>query len=252
MEPVTRYYSHMKVIAVIPARMASTRCPGKPLVDLAGKPMIQWVFEAVQRASIPADIVIGTPDQIIVDAAQKFGARGVLTRHDHPTGTDRIAEVAEKMPADGYINVQGDEPFILAESIDACAAPVARGEAEMASVYDWADSGDEANPNVVKVVINLRQEALYFSRSSIPFVRGEMNDRPKKHVGLYCYTRRVLADFAGWAPTPLEKAEVLEQLRFMENGIAIHMSYALGTPLAVDTPEQAAEAGRLLEARARA
>jgi len=240
------------MIAVIPARMASTRCPGKPLIDLAGKPMVQWVFEAVQQASIPSDIVIATPDQVIVDAAQQFGARGVLTRDDHPTGTDRIAEVAETLPADGYINVQGDEPFILPESIDACAAPVARGEAQMASVYDWVEPGDESNPNVVKVVINLKHQALYFSRSAIPHLRGEMNGRPMKHVGLYAYTRRVLAAFAAWPPSPLETAEVLEQLRFMENGIAIHMSYAPGTPLAVDTPEQAAEASRLLEERTRA
>jgi 3-deoxy-manno-octulosonate cytidylyltransferase (CMP-KDO synthetase) len=238
----------MDIIVVIPARMASTRCPGKPLAILNGKPMVQWVFEAASKASLPTAVLIATPDEEICAAAKRFGAEAILTRHDHPTGTDRIAEVASMTAGDVFVNVQGDEPFIEPEAIDACIGPVARGSSAMASVYDWASPEDDENPNVVKVVTDLEDRALYFSRSPIPFVRGSAL-RKKKHVGLYAYTKEVLLAFSTWSPTPLEQAEVLEQLRFMENGVGIQMSYAPGTPLAVDTPEQAAEASRLLAAR---
>jgi len=235
----------MKAIIVIPARMASTRCPGKPLRNLAGKPMVQWVFEAAQASNEGGDVVIATPDEEIVQAAKGFGASAVLTRHDHATGTDRIAEVAQLIPADYYINVQGDEPLIKPAAISTCAGPLANG-AEMASVYDWAEPGDADNPNVVKVVTDNRDRALYFSRSPIPHYRNESGERTKKHVGLYAYSREALLSFSKWEPTSLEKTEVLEQLRFMENGIAIHMSFAPGTPVAVDTPEQAELAAQLL------
>jgi 3-deoxy-manno-octulosonate cytidylyltransferase (CMP-KDO synthetase) len=238
----------VNIIAVIPARMASTRCPGKPLVELAGKPMVQWVFEAAQRAEVPRCVVIATPDQEIVDAASGFGCEAVLTRSDHRTGTDRIAEVAEMLEADGYVNVQGDEPFIEASSIDACAMPIATGAAQMASVYDWLTEDDESDPNVVKVVTDNRDRALYFSRSMIPYLRGE-KARGKKHVGLYAYSRDALLNFSKWPPTPLERSESLEQLRFLENGVGIQMTYAPGTPLAVDTPEQAKQASEMLARR---
>lgn len=239
----------MRIIAVIPARMGSTRCPGKPLRLLNGKPMVQWVWEAAIRAATPTDAVIATPDKEIVDAAHKFGATAILTSASHPTGTDRIAEVAEKTGMEAFINVQGDEPLIEPESIDACAEPVARGEVEMASVYDWAETGDAENPNIVKVVTGTNGRALYFSRSPIPHYREGSGAPMKKHVGLYAYTGEVLAKFAKWQQTPLEKSEMLEQLRFLENGVSIQMSYAKGTPLAVDTPEQAEEAALLLQSR---
>ncbi|MDQ2985833.1 MAG: 3-deoxy-manno-octulosonate cytidylyltransferase [Armatimonadota bacterium] len=242
----------MNVVVVIPARMASTRCPGKPLRMLAGKPMVQWVYEAALKAALPRRVLIATPDAEIVAATKAFGGEGILTSSGHSTGTDRIAEVASKIDADVFVNVQGDEPLIDPVSIDACAKPVANGESEMASVYDWADEADLDNPNVVKVVTSPSGMALYFSRSRIPFVRSQSGLRTKKHVGLYAYTGAVLSKFAGWDPTPLEKTEVLEQLRFLENGIAIKMSYAPGTPLAVDTPAQADEAARLLAARSSA
>lgn len=236
----------MRIVAVIPARMASTRCPGKPLRDLAGKPMLQWVYEAVCKAEIPTAVVIATPDQEIVDAANRFGCETVLTGDHHTTGTDRIAEAASILGADAYLNVQGDEPLIQPEAIDACARPILQGEAEMASVYDWMKPEDESNPAVVKVVTDLQDRALYFSRAPIPFRRGLQDQPLKQHVGLYAYTGNVLAKFATWKPTPLEQTEVLEQLRFMENGITIQMSLSKGTPVAVDTPEQAEMAARLL------
>jgi 3-deoxy-manno-octulosonate cytidylyltransferase (CMP-KDO synthetase) len=239
----------MNVVVVIPARMASTRCPGKPLRVLAGKPMVQWVYEASLQASLPKRVLVATPDSEIVSAVKAFGGEAILTSMGHTTGTDRIAEVATKIEADCYVNVQGDEPLIEPASIDACAKPVADGEAEMASVYDWALDSEVDDPNVVKVVTDPSGNALYFSRSRIPFVRSQSGLRTKKHVGLYAYTGVALDSFASWDPTPLEKTEVLEQLRFLENGVRIKMSYAKGTALAVDTPEQADEAARLLAAR---
>ncbi len=239
----------MNVVVVIPARMASTRCPGKPLRMLAGKPMVQWVYEASLRASLPKRVMVATPDTEIVAAVKSFGGEAILTSIGHTTGTDRIAEVATKVDADAYVNVQGDEPLIDPVSIDACAKPVAEGHAEMASVYDWAADSEVDDPNVVKVVTDPSGNALYFSRSRIPFVRSQSGLRTKKHVGLYAYTGEALRSFSTWDPTPLEKTEVLEQLRFLENGVQIKMSYAPGTPLAVDTPEQADEAARLLAAR---
>ncbi|MEO7453792.1 MAG: 3-deoxy-manno-octulosonate cytidylyltransferase [Fimbriimonadales bacterium] len=239
----------MNVVVVIPARMDSTRCPGKPLRDLAGKPMVQWVYEAALKATLPKRVLVATPDSEIVAAVKAFGGEAILTSSSHPTGTDRIAEVAEKVDATAYVNVQGDEPLIEPASIDTCAKPVADGDAEMASVYDWAADSEVDDPNVVKVVTDPAGNALYFSRSRIPFVRSQSGLRTKKHVGLYAYTGAALRSFATWEPTPLEKTEVLEQLRFLENGIQIKMGYAAGTPLAVDTPEQADEAARLLAAR---
>lgn len=239
----------MNVVVVIPARMASTRCPGKPLRVLAGKPMVQWVYESAVKAALPRRVLVATPDVEIVAAVKSFGGEAILTSSGHTTGTDRIAEVAGKVDADAYVNVQGDEPLIEPGSIDACARPVAEGEAEMASVYDWASDSEVDDPNVIKVVTDPAGNALYFSRSRIPFVRSQTGLRTKKHVGLYAYTGGALRSFGSWEPTPLEKTEVLEQLRFLENGIAIKMSYAPGTPLAVDTPEQADEAARLLAAR---
>ena len=211
--------------------------------------MVQWVYEAAVRASLPKRVMIATPDTEIVAAAKAFGGEAILTSAGHTTGTDRIAEVATKIEADAFVNVQGDEPLIDPVSIDACAKPVAIGDAEMASVYDWASEEEFDDPNVVKVVTDPSGNALYFSRSRIPFIRSQSGLRIKKHVGLYAYSGAALRKFSQWEHTPLEKTEVLEQLRFLENGVGIKMSYAPGTPLAVDTPEQADEAARLLKAR---
>lgn len=227
------------VVAVIPARMASTRCPGKPLLDLCGKPMVQWVWEAATKAPNISDVFIATPDGEIVQAAEAFGAKAILTSFDHPTGTDRIAEVASKVEADAYVNVQGDEPLIQPETIAACADALTESGEQMASVYDFMDEREADDPAVVKVVTDNRDRALYFSRSRIPFERQQSGVQLKKHVGLYAYTRDALRRFSQWEPTPLERTEMLEQLRFLENGIAIQMKRAAATALAVDTPEQA-------------
>lgn len=239
----------MQCVIVIPARMGSTRFPGKPLCDLLGKPMVQWVYEAAEKSGVGEKVVIATPDQEIVDACRQFGAQAVLTRYDHETGTDRIAEVAEKIPADVYVNVQGDEPLIQAQSIRKCADPLlADSSILMGSVYCECPEDEYDNPAVVKVVTDDAGYALYFSRYPIPYARNARVIPVKKHIGLYAYRGRALQGFATWEMSPLEKAESLEQLRFMAHGIRIFMAPGEGTALAVDTPEQAQQVREILSA----
>ncbi|HEY3781662.1 MAG TPA: 3-deoxy-manno-octulosonate cytidylyltransferase [Fimbriimonadaceae bacterium] len=239
----------MKLAIIIPARMGSTRFPGKPLCDLLGKPMVQWVYEAAAAAGVADEVLVATPDQIIVDACKEFGAKAILTSDHHQTGTDRLAEVAEKVEAEIYVNVQGDEPLIRASSIAACAQPLLdNANIQMGSVYSECPEDEYDNPAVVKVVTDENNFALYFSRFAIPFARNPRVEPVKKHVGLYAYRRQALLDFAGWPMGVLETAETLEQLRFMEHGIRIYMAPAAGTELAVDTPEQA-EQVRVILAR---
>lgn len=201
--------------------------------------MVRWVYEAARKAKFPKAVFIATPDEEILQAAKKFGAECIRTRSDHETGTDRIAEVAKLLGKAAYVNVQGDEPLIASETIDACAEPLFHESREMSSVYDWLTREEENDSSVVKVVTDLEDCALYFSRSLIPFRRAENNFPMKKHIGVYAYTSDILEKFSRWEPTPLERAEKLEQLRFLEHGVKIQMSYARGTRVSVDTPEQA-------------
>lgn len=239
----------MKCLVVIPARMGSTRFPGKPLVDLCGKPMVQWVVEAARKAEI-GDVLVATPDDEILEACRDFGADAVRTRIEHPSGTDRLAEVAESRPADLYVNVQGDEPLIPPEAILACARPLLEDrEIEMGSVWCPCDESELDNPAAVKVVTDLVGFALTFSRYPIPFPRNPRQGAVKKHLGIYAYRRDVLASFSTWAPTPLELTESLEQLRFLEHGVRIRMSEAPPSEMAVDTPEQAEQVRQVLLSR---
>ncbi|HRJ27993.1 MAG TPA: 3-deoxy-manno-octulosonate cytidylyltransferase [Fimbriimonadaceae bacterium] len=240
----------MRCLIVIPARMGATRFPGKPLVDLLGKPMVQWVVEAAQASGVADRVVVATPDEEIVEACRRFGAEAVLTSHDHPTGTDRIAEVAQQIEAEVYVNVQGDEPLIQASRIAACADPLLSDpEVQMASVFSECPESEYDDPTVVKVVTREDGQALYFSRFAIPFARNPRVSPVKKHVGLYAYRRRPLLEFQSWPMSPLEQAESLEQLRFMHHGVGIQMRPAAGTELAVDTPEQAERVRQLLQER---
>ncbi|MFZ4508352.1 MAG: 3-deoxy-manno-octulosonate cytidylyltransferase [Fimbriimonas sp.] len=234
---------------MIPARMASTRFPGKPLCDLLGKPMVQWVYEASVASGVAESVLIATPDDEILAAAEAFGAPAIRTRLDHPSGTDRIAEVAEHVAAEVYINVQGDEPLIPVETIRACAAPFGSPEVEMTSVFSLCPEDELENPAVVKVVTDAAGRALYFSRHTIPYPRNPRVIPVKKHIGIYGYRREVLQAFATWSPSPLELTESLEQLRFLENGVQIHMAEGRGSALAVDTPEQAEEVRAILAQR---
>lgn len=238
----------MTSVIVIPARMASTRFPGKPLVDLGGKPMVQWVVEAARASGAAERVLVATPDDAILAACAAFGAEAIRTRLDHPSGTDRLAEVAEAVEADVYVNVQGDEPLVPPETIRACAAPLlADPSVEMGSVCAPCPEEEWDNPAVVKVVTALNGDALYFSRHAIPFPRSPRT--VKKHLGLYAFRRDVLRRFATWPQSPLEMAESLEQLRFLENGVRIRMSEGQGSAVAVDTPEQADQVRAFLTGR---
>lgn len=227
--------------------MASTRFPGKPLVDLGGKPMVQWVWEKATASGVGARVVVATPDPEIVDAVQGFGGEAVLTRTDHPSGTDRIAEVAEKLAADIYVNVQGDEPMVEPENIRLCAEPLLGDEnIQMGSVMAPCPDSEADNAAVVKVVTDLDGFALYFSRHAVPYPRNARQVQLYKHVGLYAYRRDAVQAFATWSPTPLELTESLEQLRFLEHGVRIKMSLGTAAASGVDTPEQAEEIRRTL------
>jgi len=237
----------MRCLIVIPARMGSTRFPGKPLCDLAGKPMVQWVYEAACRAEVADRVVVATPDSEIIEACRAFGAEAVRTAHSHPTGTDRIAEVAATLHADVYVNVQGDEPLMPPATIRACAEPLlSEPSHSVGSVYCLRPDSEPDDSAVVKVVVDVRGYALYFSRYPIPFRRNPVTFPIKQHVGIYAYRRDALLKFPNWAVGELEAAESLEQLRFLENGVPIRMSEALGTELAVDTPEQARRVSEIL------
>jgi 3-deoxy-manno-octulosonate cytidylyltransferase (CMP-KDO synthetase) len=234
------------VVVVIPARMGSTRFPGKPLADLCGKPMVQWVYERALESRVADRVIVATPDAEIADAVQRFGGEAAMTSADHQTGTDRIAEVAEGLDAEFYLNVQGDEPLIRPETIRSCAEALLRRTAPVASVYDALEETAAEDPNIVKVVMDVHERALYFSRSPIPYPRNPRQGL-WKHIGIYGYTRAALLAFAGWQPTPLESAEGLEQLRFLEHGTPIQMARGRGTELAVDTPEQLERVKSIME-----
>lgn len=229
----------MKALCIIPARYASTRLPGKPLRDIAGKPMIVRVYERAVQAKRVQDVVVATDDERIRTAVEEHGGRAVMTRTDHATGTDRLAEVAEKMTDyDLIINVQGDEPLIDPTVIDALVKPfLADARLSMATAKTLLTDEEEiANPNNVKVITDLTGNALYFSRARIPYARNE-GANVYKHIGIYAYRRDFLLSYARMAQTPLERSESLEQLRALENGHRIHVIETDAVFIGVDTEE---------------
>jgi 3-deoxy-manno-octulosonate cytidylyltransferase (CMP-KDO synthetase) len=240
---------------VLPARWGSTRFPGKPLHIIAGKPLIQHVWERCQACTRLDEIIVATDDRRIYEAVSAFGGKAVLTSPDHPTGTDRIAEAAMAVPqATHIINIQGDEPLIDPALIDELAAVMAADSSlDMATAANPMDPADPAvqDPNVVKVAVALDGRALYFSRSPLPFFRNPVDGLPVlRHKGIYAYQRSFLDRFITWPPSPLEKAESLEQLRALENGASIHVILTSDTSPGVDTLEQAHEIERLLASSA--
>lgn len=244
------------VLVVIPARHASSRFPGKPLALIAGKPMIQHVVERVRIAKLPSRIVVATEDQRIKDAVEKFGAEAILTRHDHRTGTDRVAEVAAHLPADIYINVQGDEPLINPGTVDAVAAAMAEDESvQLATPCSAITQQNEImDPNIVKVVQDFDANALYFSRAPIPWVRdtgSKVAASHWKHIGLYGYRRDALLEYPTLPPGELERIEQLEQLRWLENGFRIHMVETEYDAVSVDVPADVERVEKLLSAGAK-
>lgn len=227
----------VKAVAVIPARYASTRFPGKPLARETGKYLIQHVYEQVQRAKSICEVMVATDDKRIVDAVQSFGGKAVMTRPDHPSGTDRIAEAIEKMACDVVVNVQGDEPEIEPESItrlldvlhDHPECPMAT----LACPFKLIAGADPEDPNTVKVQIDEASMAVAFSRKNI----CTKAPHPLLHLGIYAYRRDFLFTFTKLKPTPLEKAERLEQMRAIENGYKIAVGLVERAAVGIDTPE---------------
>lgn len=240
---------NLRVLAVIPSRMASTRLPEKPLHHINGKPMVQWVYEGTKRSLYINKIVVATDDQRIIDCVQGFGGEALMTSNAHKTGTDRICEVVEKMGHDYdiIVNVQGDEPLIQGSDLDRVIAPLIENSSlVMATPITKANDTDAHNPNVVKVVVDKSGRALYFSRSAIPFVRGEKPDY-FKHIGIYVFRKDFLMQFRTWAQTPSEKSEMLEQLRVLENGYSIQTVVWDSVLHAVDTPDDVLEVERIMK-----
>ncbi|MEO6786793.1 MAG: 3-deoxy-manno-octulosonate cytidylyltransferase [Chthoniobacteraceae bacterium] len=241
-----------KIAVVIPARYASTRFPGKPLFPLAGKPMIRHVWERCSRAKGVSRVIVATEDRRIADACAAFGAECVMTLDKCTSGTDRVAEVARKK-LKGFthvINVQGDEPLVDPGTITKLAKAMAesRDIAMITSASVFGPGDDIANANAVKVTVDRAGDALYFSRSPIPFVRNETPGLQfYRHQGIYGYTLKLLFQFVNWKPTLLERAESLEQLRALENGVKIRVIFVKHLSVGVDTPADAAAVSPLLE-----
>jgi 3-deoxy-manno-octulosonate cytidylyltransferase (CMP-KDO synthetase) len=227
-----------KILGVIPARFASTRFPGKPLVEIAGKPMIQHVWERARQSRFLGQVLIATDDDRIAQASTAFGAEVCLTRDDHPSGSDRVAEAAGTTDAAIIVNIQGDEPLIDPAAIDkAIVALLDDPKCEMATLKKRIEStNDIENPNVVKVVTSHDGYALYFSRHPIPYNRGG-DAIYWKHIGLYVYRRELLFRYSSLKPGVLEQNEKLEQLRALENGIGIRVAETAYETIGVDTPE---------------
>ena len=230
----------MKVLCVIPARYASTRLPGKPLALIARKPMIQHVYERACHAVMPQEVVVATDSKIVADVVKEFGGKVMMTSPDHPSGTDRLAEVALSYPdIDVIVNVQGDEPMIPPEVIDRLAQAFADDkDLNMATLKTLMGEEDYNNPNAVKVVTDQNGYALYFSRSLLPYPRNRKADfKVYKHVGIYAYRRSFLLSYAAYEPTPLEQIEGLEQLRVLENGQRIKVLESKFQGIGIDTQE---------------
>jgi len=242
-----------QVVVVIPARYASTRLPGKPLISLAGKPMIQRVFERCKQAQTAHRVLVATDDQRILDAVQSFGGEARMTRTDHRTGTERIAEVAVHEPGEIFVNVQGDEPLIDPVAIDtAVAALLEDPPAQVATVATpIRHAGDIMDPNVVKTVLDFDGNALYFSRAPIPWVRDtqqKVHVKYWKHLGLYVFQRAALLEYPTLPHGELERVEQLEQLRWLENGWRIRVAEVSHDAVSVDVPEDAARVEKLIRA----
>ena len=236
-----------QIIGIIPARFASTRLPGKPLVNIGGKPMLQHTYESAKKSKLLSDVVIAVDDERVYDAAKNFGAQVQMTPKELETGSDRIAYVAEKLStAEIIVNIQGDEPFIPGKMIDEAIEPLLFDKSvEISTLAKRISSVEELNsPSIPKVVFDYNNYALYFSRSPIPYVRDVISDKQKlriadiyKHVGLYVYRKQSLLKFTSLRPTDLERFEKLEQLRMLENGMKIKVVTTENESISVDTQD---------------
>lgn len=230
----------MKLLAVIPARYASTRFPGKPLVMIGDRPMVQRVYEAARSCQAFSKVIVATDSEKIADCVRGFGGLVEMTSSDHETGTDRVAEVAGRhSEMDVVANVQGDQPFVTSEMLTQLVAPYLAGKAPDMTTLACPLTGEAAyrDPNTVKVLCDRHQQALYFSRAPVPYYRNRQAAPVYHHLGLYAFRRDFLAHYSQLTPTPLEQCEALEQLRVLEHGYRIMVSQTAASILEINTPE---------------
>lgn len=227
----------MTAIAVIPARLASTRLPRKMLRELQGKPLIGLVYEAVKSSPLLTDVIVATDSEEIMAACKQNGWKAKMTSASHRSGTERVHEISTREAADVYINVQGDEPLVRAEHLTTLLQVMENPYAEVGTLMTPASDVDISNPNAVKVVMDKNGRALYFSRATIPFDRDRTCPRYFKHLGLYAYRKAALEQFVTLPESSLEKSERLEQLRFLENGVSIYVGETPYDSIGVDTEE---------------
>lgn len=244
----------MRVVGIIPARFGSMRLPGKPLVKIGEKTLIEHVWHQASKAKSLNKIIVATDDQRIVDEVKRFGGEAVMTPADCASGTDRIAKVVERVPCDVVVNIQGDEPFLLPRYLDKLVDPFQKDRRlQMATLAAPLPDEELHNPNSVKVVCDQEGYALYFSRAPIPFQRDQEDTKssvqPRLHLGVYAYHRSFLIRFAQLKHTPLEKCEKLEQLRALEHGIKIKVVNVSKSSLSIDTEEDLKAACQLIETR---
>jgi 3-deoxy-manno-octulosonate cytidylyltransferase (CMP-KDO synthetase) len=229
----------MKITGIIPSRFGSKRFPGKPLANIHGKTMIRRVYEQASKSKTLNDVIVATDDERIFNEVKNFGGKAMMTSAKHQSGTDRCAEVAATIDTDYIVNIQGDEPFIEPEQIDLLAG-LFTGDVQITTLIRLETRSEELqNPSRVKVVVNNRMEALYFSRSVIPFLRDKQSFTVKyySHVGIYGYRKEALMQLVKLSPSALELAESLEQLRWLENGYCIQCSVTPYNSISIDTPE---------------
>lgn len=239
----------MQTLAVIPARLASTRLPRKMLREIAGKPLVGWVYEAVRSSSLLSDVIIATDSAEILEACRKHGWKVQMTSAAHRSGTERVHEVANSIAADVYLNVQGDEPLVRPEQIGTLLEVMKNPGVQVGTLKTLCLPEEINNPNAVKVVTAPSGNALYFSRATIPFDRDGTEPRYFKHLGLYAYRRPALDLFVNQSESVLEKSERLEQLRFLENGIPIYVGETPYDSVGVDTEEDLQRVAEILRKR---
>jgi 3-deoxy-manno-octulosonate cytidylyltransferase (CMP-KDO synthetase) len=241
---------NLAVLGVIPARLASTRLPRKVLREIAGRPLIVWVYEAARRSHLLGDVLVATDADEVAEVCRAHGIPAVLTSPDHPSGTDRVWEVAQGRAADVYVNVQGDEPMITQGHIERLVHPfLAHPDTQVSTLKILATEAEKPNPAVNKVVVDADHRALYFSKYPIPYDRDGSGAPVYKHIGLYAYRRAALEAFHRLPPSFLERTERLEQLRFLENGIDITVMETTEPTIGVDTEEDLRAAAAQLGAR---
>jgi 3-deoxy-manno-octulosonate cytidylyltransferase (CMP-KDO synthetase) len=239
----------MNSVAIIPARLASTRLPRKMLREIAGKPLVSWVYGAVRSSPLLSDVIVATDSEEIMEACRRHGWKAQMTSPTHLSGTERVHEVSNSIAADVYVNVQGDEPLVRPEQIATLLDVMKDPAVQVGTVKTPCPQEDVGNPNAVKVVTAPGGRALYFSRATIPFDRDKTGPRYFKHLGLYAYRKAALDLFVNQPESTLEKSERLEQLRFLENGIAIYVGETAYDSVGVDTEEDLQHVAEILRKR---